>query len=193
MLAPSAIETARLLLLSRSAAHPHGLGNRSGQVGRNLMFHYFTRGHRLFAERAARVARPVDDVHARRLRRARDRRRGAPPACPTSRAAICEVGGGVLLLDEARLLRRRRVPRRRADRRCCATSRCATTSPASSSSARTCPQQANRVDLDPHVRDVHGVPVPRITHSPHALRARRLGATSARRLRAICARAAPGG
>ncbi|MHB8467765.1 MAG: GMC family oxidoreductase, partial [Acidimicrobiales bacterium] len=29
------------------------------------------------------------------------------------------------------------------------------------------PQQANRVDLDPVVRDVHGLPVPRITHSAH--------------------------
>jgi choline dehydrogenase-like flavoprotein len=29
------------------------------------------------------------------------------------------------------------------------------------------PQLANRVDLDPHVRDFHGLPVPRITYSPH--------------------------
>src|SRR5207244_7924849 len=42
ILAPSAIETARLLLLSADASHADGLGNRSGQVGRNLMFHFFT-------------------------------------------------------------------------------------------------------------------------------------------------------
>ena len=36
-----AIETARLLLLSGSAAHPHGLGNHSDQVGRNLQGHYY--------------------------------------------------------------------------------------------------------------------------------------------------------
>src|SRR5436309_15065090 len=29
------------------------------------------------------------------------------------------------------------------------------------------PQLANRVDLDPDVRDVYGFPVPRITHSAH--------------------------
>ena len=29
------------------------------------------------------------------------------------------------------------------------------------------PQQANRVDLDPQLRDVYGHPVPRITHSAH--------------------------
>ena len=29
------------------------------------------------------------------------------------------------------------------------------------------PQLANRVDLDPEIRDVYGFPVPRITHSSH--------------------------
>ena len=36
-----AIETARLLLNSKSDAHPHGLGNGSDQVGRNLQGHYY--------------------------------------------------------------------------------------------------------------------------------------------------------
>ena len=30
------------------------------------------------------------------------------------------------------------------------------------------PQAHNRVDLDPRVRDLHGFPVARITHTPHA-------------------------
>ncbi len=42
ILAGSPINTARLLLLSASGAHPDGLGNRSDQVGRNMMFHNFT-------------------------------------------------------------------------------------------------------------------------------------------------------
>src|SRR5438270_10916794 len=54
ILAPSAIETARLLLLSANASHPQGVANRSGQLGRNLMFHFFTLAFGLFAE----------DVHA---------------------------------------------------------------------------------------------------------------------------------
>jgi choline dehydrogenase-like flavoprotein len=37
VLAPSACETARILLNSKSAAFPNGLANSSGQVGRNLM------------------------------------------------------------------------------------------------------------------------------------------------------------
>lgn len=35
----SAVESARLLLLSRSSRHPDGLANSSGLVGRNLQFH----------------------------------------------------------------------------------------------------------------------------------------------------------
>lgn len=34
--AAGAVETPRLLLLSEGAAHPHGIGNAEGQVGRNL-------------------------------------------------------------------------------------------------------------------------------------------------------------
>ena len=37
ILAASACESARILLNSKSAAHPNGLANSSGQVGRNLM------------------------------------------------------------------------------------------------------------------------------------------------------------
>lgn len=36
-----AIETARLLLNSRSKSHPHGLGNHYDNVGRNLQGHYY--------------------------------------------------------------------------------------------------------------------------------------------------------
>ncbi|MDQ2798532.1 MAG: GMC family oxidoreductase [Armatimonadota bacterium] len=36
-----AIETARLLLNSKSSAHPQGLGNAHDQVGRNLQGHYY--------------------------------------------------------------------------------------------------------------------------------------------------------
>jgi choline dehydrogenase-like flavoprotein len=41
MLAAGAIETARLLLNSRSPEHPYGLGNAHDQVGRNLQGHYY--------------------------------------------------------------------------------------------------------------------------------------------------------
>jgi choline dehydrogenase-like flavoprotein len=44
----SAVETARLLLASRSAAFPEGLANGSGLVGRNLQFHVGSAGRGRF-------------------------------------------------------------------------------------------------------------------------------------------------
>jgi choline dehydrogenase-like flavoprotein len=41
VVAAGAIESARLLLLSKSSKHPDGIGNASGQVGRNLVFHHY--------------------------------------------------------------------------------------------------------------------------------------------------------
>ncbi len=41
VLCAGAIESARLLLLSRSAMHPDGLGNAHDQVGRHLQGHYY--------------------------------------------------------------------------------------------------------------------------------------------------------
>jgi choline dehydrogenase-like flavoprotein len=44
----SAVESARLLLLSKSAQFPDGLANGSGLVGRNLQFHGFSNGRGRF-------------------------------------------------------------------------------------------------------------------------------------------------
>jgi choline dehydrogenase-like flavoprotein len=44
----SAVESARLLLLSKSPLFPDGLANRSGLVGRNLQFHGFSNGRARF-------------------------------------------------------------------------------------------------------------------------------------------------
>ena len=40
----STINTAAIMLNSKSAAHPDGLGNNSGQLGKNLMDHFMTAG-----------------------------------------------------------------------------------------------------------------------------------------------------
>mgnify|MGYP006286352771 CR=1 FL=1 len=61
VVAASALESARLLLLSRSRRFPHGLGNDRGLVGRNLCFSSLTKlegwleRDRLPADRAARL------------------------------------------------------------------------------------------------------------------------------------------
>jgi choline dehydrogenase-like flavoprotein len=167
VLAPSAIETARLLLLSANAQHPDGLGNRSGQVGRNLMFHHFTTGVGLFTERIHAWRGPattftcddfVGPVSGRAARKA---------GLPYFKGGICEVGGGVLLLQEAQLYSElpnaygtflKSLLRSIALRDHIA---------GIQMMGEDVPQLANRVDLDPHVRDFHHLPVPRITYSPH--------------------------
>ncbi|MBR9813901.1 GMC family oxidoreductase, partial [bacterium] len=67
LIAASPIQTARLLLLSANAAHPNGLGNRSDQLGRNMMFHYFTQGGAEFERdvqtlRAQSTTVQIDDL-----------------------------------------------------------------------------------------------------------------------------------
>lgn len=189
VLAPSAIETARLLLMSGGGRHPHGLGNRSGQVGRNLMFHHFTTGVGLFTERVHAWRGPattftcddfVGPVTGHAARKA---------GLPYFKGGVLEVGGGVLLLDEAQLYTElpaygtllKSLLRNFALRDHIA---------GIQMMGEDVPQLANRVDLDPRVRDFHGLPVPRITYSPHRFETA-AAAYFAPKLAAICT-AAPG-
>ncbi|MFC0329768.1 GMC family oxidoreductase [Paenibacillus sepulcri] len=50
VVAAGAIESARLLLNSASVSEPHGIGNRNGQVGRNLQGHVYSGAYGLFDE-----------------------------------------------------------------------------------------------------------------------------------------------
>jgi len=51
IVATAAFESARLLLLSRTARRPDGLGNTGGHVGRHLSFHHIWNGHLHYRER----------------------------------------------------------------------------------------------------------------------------------------------
>jgi choline dehydrogenase-like flavoprotein len=51
IVACSAVESARLLLMSRSSNFPNGLANGSGLVGRNLVFSGLSKGHGVFRYR----------------------------------------------------------------------------------------------------------------------------------------------
>jgi choline dehydrogenase-like flavoprotein len=189
VLAPSAIETARLLLLSAESHHPDGLGNRSGMVGRNLMFHYFSVGAGVFAERAHAWRGPattftLDDfvgpVTGRPARAA---------GLPYFKGGCCEVGGGTLLLEEANLYAGaglRGSVLTGALRSLALRDHIA----GIQLNAEDMPQSANRVDLDPKIRDFRGLPVPRITHSPHRFELA-AAAHYAPLLQEICQTAAP--
>jgi choline dehydrogenase-like flavoprotein len=55
IVACSALESARMLLLSKGKAHPQGLGNAEGLVGRHLMFTGLGTGHAEFDRKDPRV------------------------------------------------------------------------------------------------------------------------------------------
>ncbi|MEA2389444.1 MAG: hypothetical protein QOG41_2217 [Thermoleophilaceae bacterium] len=167
VLAPSAIETARLHLMSSTHAHPHGLGNRSGQLGRNLMFHYFSLGVALFEEnvhawRGPSTTHTMDDFVGP-VTGAEAQSAGVP----YFKGGICEVGASLLLMQEAQLysaLPNGWGTQFKAQMRDLALREHLG---AIQLVGEDMPQKANRVDLHPKLRDVYGFPIPRITWSAH--------------------------
>jgi choline dehydrogenase-like flavoprotein len=159
VVAASAIETARLLLLSE-------VGNSSGQVGRNLMFHHLVSVAALFEApvhpwRGPTTTHTLDDL----MGPFPGTDAGAPDL-PYVKGGVVEVGGGVQLLEEARAYARtglRGTALKTALREIAVRERVASMTMI----GEDLPQQENRVDLDPSVRDFHGVPVPRVAYSPH--------------------------
>lgn len=78
VIAAGAIESARLLLLSRSSVYPGGIGNRNGLVGQNLTFHHMYGGRLHYAEalHPGRVAPMTGQSHQFLDPLARERRLG---------------------------------------------------------------------------------------------------------------------
>ncbi|MFL5895155.1 MAG: GMC oxidoreductase, partial [Thermoleophilaceae bacterium] len=183
-------ETARLMLLSANAAHPHGLGNRSGQLGRNLMFHFFSLGagmfdHDVHSWRGPSTTFTIDDFIGPET--------GAPAKAvglPYLKGGICEVGGGLTLLPEAQLYAAPPGSWGRAHKHLMRQSPFRAHVAGLSMVGEDMPQEANVVDLDPKIRDVYGFPVPRITRSPHKFE-QAASAYYGPKLQAIC-QAAPG-
>ena len=183
VLAPSAIETARLLLLS-------GIGNSSGQLGHNIMFHFFTLGIGLFAGephswRGPSTTFTIDDFVGP------ERGPAAQAAgLPYLKGGICEVGGGLTLLAEAQIYASLPNTWGKVLKNLLRQSIFRAHLAGLSMVGEDMPQEANVVDLDPKVRDVHGLPVPRITYSVHR---HELAASAfyGPKLQAIC-QAAPG-
>lgn len=168
LLAASPVQTARLLLLSANGAHPLGLGNRSDQVGRNMMFHYFTIGGAAFAQdvqpgRAQSTTVEIDDLVG-------------PFTGPAVRAlgvpyikgGLIQVGGSVPLLQEAYQIAGFGLPPGLPHKALMQLGLIRSRLAAIQFVGEDLPQAANRVDLDPGVRDWRGLPVPRVTWAPHA-------------------------
>ncbi len=166
VVAGSPINTARLLLLSRSDAHPDGLGNGSGQLGRNMMFHNFTQAAALYKEdikplRAQSTTLEVDDLvglftgpEVQAL------------GVPYIAGGIVQVGSGLPPAGASQMIAGMLgygQPLKQAMKAGILHARVA----ASQLIHQDLPQADNRVDLDPKVKDFLGLPAARITYSPH--------------------------
>ena len=154
-----AIETARLLLNSKSSVHPHGLGNAHGQVGRNLQGHYY-------AGAVGWMPEPIWD--------------GIGPGATTATIKFShdngqEIVGGGMLADDFIVLpiifQKHRLPagvprwgqahkewmRRHYTRMLLITG-----------PVQEIPSPDARVSVDPNVTDKYGIPVARLSGTTHS-------------------------
>jgi choline dehydrogenase-like flavoprotein len=166
IIAGSPVNTARLLLLSANGAHPSGLGNRSDQVGRNMMFHNFTLGAAVFTRdvqplRAQSTTLEIDDLVGP-FRGPEVQALGLPYV----KGGLIQVGGGAPVVNEASLLAGYAgygLVHKQLMKFGPVHARVAGVQLV----GEDLPQAENRVDLDPAVKDFLGFPVARITYSPH--------------------------
>jgi len=161
VLAASPIEDARLLMLSGN------LGNSSGLVGRNLMFHYQTIALGIFDER-------VHGYRGRTVAHGFSDFRGVPndPAHPLG--GIVEISGGGLPIGEGKFYERIIKQLRAGQWDGKLFKQLMRQSPGRDRvmvlviQAEDAPQTSNRVDLDPAIVDLDGLPVARCTYQNHA-------------------------
>jgi choline dehydrogenase-like flavoprotein len=157
LLAASPIESARLLLLSDLDGP--GLGNSSGYVGRNVMFHHQTLGvgiypQDLHGERGKSVSTGFSDF------------RGVPNDPSRPLGGIVEFGTNSEKISDA-------VQYMTLGFRGATLKSYLRSSPFGRHIAvlimqgEDAPQLTNRMDLDPAVKDINGLPVPRVTYAAH--------------------------
>jgi choline dehydrogenase-like flavoprotein len=183
VLAASAIESARLCLLS---ATPGGgaLGNSSGQVGQNLMFHFQTNVNgffprRVHGDRGLAVTSGLSDFRGVEPGGAEVRVVDTTLGARAYLGGVCEFSAsqGLTITEDGDVyafqlpLLALGQPLKNAIR----------DQPIGQHlfgllmQGEDAPRRANNVTLDPSVRDVFGLPVPRITYAnhPYELEARR--------------------
>ena len=158
VIAANGIGTPRLLLNSRSARFPDGLANRSGLVGRNLMFHPYAMVRGLFDERLHGLRGPLGCSIISQEFYETDLSRGfvrgysfqvARGLSPIASATGGSVGD--------------RVPWGREHRRHYDTRFDRTLTVAVI--GEDLPEPENRVDIDPTLTDGHGIPAPRVSYT----------------------------
>lgn len=157
VLGAGAFETPRLLLRS-------GIGNRSDQVGRNLMFHLQTItlgffADRLHTHRGRAVTHLFDDPI---VPDAEARAAATSAGLPYFRGGIVELGGaGAPIMEGVHL------PAGPFHTAAMLDSMTRDKMAVFTMQGEDLPQVTNRIDLDPTVKDVFGTPAGRVTYTPH--------------------------
>ncbi len=158
ILAASPIEDARLCLLSDPDGP--GLGNSSGLVGRNLMFHFQTIAVGIFPQR-------LHGHRGRALTHGMADFRGVPGDPERPLGGIMEFGASTEVIFEAKTYASTLGIRGERLREFMRQSPLRDRLMGLTMQAEDAPQPTNRVDLDPDVRDVYGLPVARVTYQNH--------------------------
>ncbi len=162
VLSASSIGSPHLLLLSKSGSFAQGLANSSGLVGRNLTFHMFALAQYLIDEPSMSVtgfasSLAVDDLHPSDPKRGfirggvigEDHTNSNLPIAYAGAAAgfpALERSWGQEFKDYLRSFPH---------------------SIGMGAVLEDLPVDTNRIDLDPDVKDAHGLQVARITHAQH--------------------------
>jgi choline dehydrogenase-like flavoprotein len=154
VLAASAIEDARLCLNSGLAAH-------NDNIGRHLMFHFQTTvigvyPDRLHSHRGRPITHMIDDFCG--PAELADYSPTTPP-----RGGTIELGGSQNVIDEGKNVPQWGTPHKQLMRESPTRDHLA----AMTMQGEDLPQAGNRVDLDPGLRDIHGIPVARVTYKSH--------------------------
>jgi len=173
VLAASAIESARLCLDSDD------LGNASGLVGRNLMFHFYSSVNgfwprRLHGQRGRTNSHAFADFRGVEPGGARPRvfRAGGEPRLALGGVCDFNLSQGLVITNDGDVFTRQ-LPRGFGQRFGIGLKNALRDGALSqhllslAMVGEDAPQATNRVDLDPSVRDVFGRPVARVTYKNH--------------------------
>ncbi|MBV9484866.1 MAG: GMC family oxidoreductase [Frankiaceae bacterium] len=170
VLAASAIESARLALMS-DIRDPHH------RIGKRLMFHYFTSGFGVFLDQRLHSYKTwgaetncMEDFGDPDFDGAREAAQSN--GLPYIRGGLCELGGSEDVMAEATFyqyilgLMAPQQPFGRSFKELMRSSLLRERLAGISLIGHDLPYLSNNVTLDPKIRDRHGFPVPRITYAP---------------------------
>jgi len=157
VLAASPIESARLLLLSDATGQ---LGNSSGQVGQNLMFHYQTIVVGVFDQR-------LNPFYGRSVTHGMADFRGDPNDPTRPLGGLVEFGVSIEPIEEMSIYLEQMGIRGSELWKLLKASPMRDRLLTLSMHGEDAPQRVNRVELEAGVRDIDGLPVPRVTYGNH--------------------------